>query len=239
MKYAILGDIHGNSVALNTVIEDIRRNKIGKLLLTGDFVGYYYHPQEVFTALHSWDWLGVKGNHDLMLEQIAKGKISEKFYKKKYGSSLKIALATLDKHQKQTLFSQPVTRTLLINNSEILLCHGSPWKVDEYIYPDAREETFNKFLTLGRQYVILGHTHYPFIKKTGTVYILNPGSVGQPRDFGSRASWMEADFTKNHFILHRVDFDPASLIQEALHFDPQLPYLRSVLLRNRSFSSFN
>ena len=67
MKIGLLGDIHGNSRALRAVLESARVKGVEKLCLTGDFVGYYYHPDEVLDLLASWPNHAVRGNHEAML----------------------------------------------------------------------------------------------------------------------------------------------------------------------------
>ena len=67
MRIALLGDIHGNSFALAAVLEAARAAHVEKLLITGDFVGYYFWPREVLDMLDDWDVAAVRGNHEDML----------------------------------------------------------------------------------------------------------------------------------------------------------------------------
>ena len=83
--------------------------------------------------------------------------------------------------------------------------------------------------------MILGHTHYPFIKKAedGRM-IINPGSVGQPRDKNSSASWAIVDFMTGAVDLRRTRFKSQELIKEIEKRDPSLPYLKDVLVRKKA-----
>ena len=67
MKLAILSDIHGNHIALQTVLAAIKHYEIDKLVVAGDFVGYYFWPRDVIELLESWDIIAIRGNHEEML----------------------------------------------------------------------------------------------------------------------------------------------------------------------------
>jgi predicted phosphodiesterase len=82
-------------------------------------------------------------------------------------------------------------------------------------------------------FILLGHTHHPFSYSRGGKTVLNPGSVGQPRDVGNLASWAVID-TSNRSVVHRRTlFDVASVAEEARRIDPAVPYLADVLRRKR------
>ena len=68
MKIALLADIHGNHHALSCVLDAARKEECDRLLIAGDFVGYYYHPDKVFDLLDGWKCDAVKGNHDILIQ---------------------------------------------------------------------------------------------------------------------------------------------------------------------------
>ena len=72
MKFALLSDIHGNSFALKEVLKAVKKKKITTLIITGDFVGYYFWPLEVFELLKGWIIVAIRCNHDRMLEAAIK-----------------------------------------------------------------------------------------------------------------------------------------------------------------------
>jgi len=194
MKIAILSDIHGNAHALAEVLKEIKHLKITRLFILGDIVGYYYSPDKVLQMLASFEVTMIGGNHENMLKEIQGNVIEERKIREKYGSALSASLETLSSNQLEFLTNLPDTIVEKIDNTRMTLCHGSPGQLDQYIYPKARKELFEECMLLaGTEYLLLGHTHYPFIYVSNSGTIMNPGSVGQPRDHGNMASWAVFD----------------------------------------------
>ncbi len=233
MKIAVLGDIHGNSLALQAVLADVRAQNISKLLITGDLVGYYYHPAEVLAALADLNYEMVQGNHDGMLGDYAVWDDRMKTdYKNKYGSALELAVGQLNDKHINMLKGLPWRREITIEGRNLLLCHGSPRERDEYIYPDAPESVFDRLVNKGQyDLVIMGHTHYQMRQKHNDVLFLNPGSVGQPRDGRPGASWAIIDPTGLEVEFRLTPYDLSAVAVEARRNDPELPYLAEVLAR--------
>ena len=235
MHIAVIGDIHGNAHALRLVLNDISKKGIRDLLILGDFVGYYYRADEVFSLLEQWQWQGVQGNHDRMLGQLVQeGGSGKEGYRLRYGDGLEIASRTLTTSQIVRLTELPESKELTYDGCRILLCHGSPWSQDEYIYPDAPHATFERIAQLGYDIVLLGHTHYPMVRRVQKTLIMNPGSVGQPRDFGSMASWGILTIPEREATIQRIRFDPATIIEDARRYNPENAYLIEVLTREQS-----
>lgn len=234
-RVAVLGDIHGNIAALNAVLEDIKKESINKLLNTGDLVGYYYHADQVLHALKNWQCELVQGNHDAMLGEISVWSDEmKKDYLQKYGIALEQAAnELLTKNQIAYLIRLPCRKELFIAGRHILLCHGSPWDRDEYVYPDASDEVLARCAEGDFDVVVMGHTHYPLIKQYGSTLILNPGSVGQSRNNQSAASWALLDLNALTVQLRHVTYDIVSVIAEAHRNDPKVPYLAEVLERRQ------
>ena len=74
MLIGILSDIHSNYYALKSVLNKAKKIGIDKLIIAGDYFGYYYNPDLVFSLLQNWDWIGIKGNHEIILENLIKKK---------------------------------------------------------------------------------------------------------------------------------------------------------------------
>lgn len=235
MKVALLSDIHGNAIALEKVLKEVDQEGIQKLFIMGDFVGYYYSHQKVFELLDRFQWEGIQGNHDALLADFVSGNtdVTEP-YRSGIGSSLDVALQDLTKEQIDMLVSLPKTKELVLEKQNILLCHGAPWDQNQYMYPDSEKELFDRLFALDYDFIMLGHTHYPMVKKQGEVTVVNPGSVGQPRDEGSNASWAIVDLQTGEIELRRTRFSPDELLQQIKERNPELTYLREVLLRKNS-----
>jgi putative phosphoesterase len=226
-----MGDIHGNKLALKAVLEAATAAKVDRLLVTGDLVGYYFAPSEVLELLTSWICDVVRGNHEEMLLKARSDATYLATVEACYGSGVRVALEQLTSTQLDGLCSLPHPLELDIDGSLILLSHGAPWDLDQYIYPNADQEMLARCLPKNYDLVVMGHTHYPMLMDVGSTVVVNPGSVGQPRDRKPGACWALFD-TKDHSVeLRRESYDSSSLVRECQLRHPELPYLSEVLQR--------
>lgn len=233
MKIAVLSDIHGNRVALKAVLEEVRQAGIDRIFVLGDFVGYYYRPDEVLAQLAPFNTTMVRGNHETMMEVSQHDEQAAEKVRAKYGSGVSQALKKLSAEQVSELLALPETARVTEDGVTFFLCHGSPWDNDEYIYPDADESVFLKCLNEDADFILLGHTHRPFMYARDGKVVLNPGSVGQPRDVGNLASWAIIDTSNRSVMQRRTAFDTAPVAEEAKRIDPEVPYLVEVLARKK------
>ncbi|MBL1140626.1 MAG: metallophosphoesterase family protein [Proteobacteria bacterium] len=231
MRLALLADIHGNHFALQAVLDSIKRHEVGKLLIAGDFLGYYFWPREVLELLSAWDVNAIRGNHEDMFVKAGKSPEFLEHVNANYGEGLQVALDTLTSDQINWLENLPHSLEFDTGGSKILLCHGSPWDPDEYIYPDADNEIFEKCAQTGYDWIILGHTHYPMINRSLNATIVNPGSVGQPRNRQPGAQWALLDTESCEINLFCEKYNATHLIKESRGRHPELPYLADVLVR--------
>ena len=232
MRIGLLSDIHSNAHALRAVLNAAKEKNVEKLLCCGDYVGYYYEPEKVIALLDNWDWDGISGNHETML----KDWINKKNRKKisfKYGSGISHAAKKLTTEVLARLHEMPYIKKILIDNYKILFCHGSPWNRDMYIYPDAEESIVNKIFEYDSDadIIVFGHSHYPVLWERGDKRIVNPGSVGQPRNKKPGASWVLWDTTLNAFQFLRENYDASPVVDMCRKIDPKIKYLANVLVR--------
>lgn len=231
MKLALLGDIHGNDNALCSVLGAASSSGVDELLITGDLVGYYFAPQEVLELLKPWRRHAVRGNHEDMLNA---ARSSPEFLAQvdaRYGTGLRTAIEQLDEVRLDELCSLPHPLELEIDGCKILLCHGAPWDNDCYVYPDAQAELLDQCAVQEFELVVLGHTHYPMQHRIGDALVVNPGSVGQPRNRQPGAHWALFDTATRNLEFHREQYDASDLAQECRQRHPELPYLAEVLTR--------
>jgi len=160
MKVGLLSDIHGNGHALKAVLEKAKSKNVEKILCCGDYVGYYYEPDTVIDLLDEWDWVGIGGNHEHMLRDLSNKK-NEEMILNKYGSGLFHAKEKLSHDNIVRLIQLPDTKKLRISEYNVLLCHGSPWSTDAYIYPDTDKKFIDKYFNFEFDISVYGHTHYP------------------------------------------------------------------------------
>jgi putative phosphoesterase len=231
VKVGILGDIHGNSPALAAVLGHARREGVEKLVVTGDLVGYYFDPAGVLRMLQEWDVTMVRGNHEDMLAAARADAAALPAIRKSYGSGIEVALEELSQAELDRLCGLPHPLPLQLEDVRVLLCHGSPADNDEYVYPDATPEALARCAVPGYDVVIMGHTHYPLQREVGGVTLLNPGSVGQPRNREPGAQWALLDTATGRTTLRNERYDPTPVAAEARARHAELPYLADVLTR--------
>lgn len=233
MKLGLLGDIHGNADALKAVLIAAKALEVEQLLVTGDLVGYYFEPGAVLEMLRLWPTQVVRGNHEAMLEAAREDfRFLEKI-KRKYGTGVELALKQLTSEQLDDLCKLPDTRVLNVDNCRILLCHGSPSSIDQYVYRDAPKSVLEGCSVKGADIVIMGHTHYQMDLIVDQTRLVNPGSVGQPRDGRPGAQWAVLD-TATHNIEFRLEaYSCEHLLGQCRIRHPELPYLASILERRK------
>jgi len=222
MLVAVLSDIHSNAYALDAVLDGI--GPVDQLWVLGDIVGYGPHPDQVVERLRGEATVAVQGNHDAaVLGRIPTGTFNEQARR-----AVEWTARTLTSAAREWLAALPDERV----EGDFTLVHGSPrdplW---EYLLsiPAAR-------LSLGAfstPHCLVGHTHHPLVFRDdqGQVEvlvpgdggrlllderrcILNPGSVGQPRDGDPRASVLLLDTERNEAAWRRFDYPIAKTQQD-------------------------
>ncbi len=229
MKIGILGDIHGNDIALKKILNKAKNKNVVKLLITGDLIGYYYNISEIFSLLKEWDWISVRGNHEDMLKKSINNKKYLNNITSKYGSSIKIALKELTKKQINFLTSLPHPFEIKIDGKKILLCHGSPSDLNFYVYPDCDNKILKEISKKNHDLIILGHTHYPMHRQINSTTIINPGSVGQPRNKQKGAQWALYDTKNSKLDFYVEKYNPNKIIKQVMMYDPENEYLYNIL----------
>ncbi|KRC81718.1 metallophosphoesterase family protein [Sphingomonas sp. Root241] len=231
MKVAILSDIHANRFALEAVLSDLDRAGVETILFAGDVVGYYYWPRQTIDRIVAdGRFICIRGNHeDIFREYVADASCRDS-YRKKYGSGYDVCLSELDAGHLAWLDQLPEQASVEIGGRRFFMRHGSLRSTDEYIYPDADAA---KLLAnhSGEDITIFGHTHYPFVHASGERLLLNPGSVGQPRDVGGLASYALVLTDTGVVQFRRRNFDKDAVAAAAKARDPELAYLWKILER--------
>jgi putative phosphoesterase len=231
MRVALLADIHGNAAALKAVLDAARVQGVDRILFAGDCVGYYYAPERCLELLADWDVTSVRGNHEDLLEQMLADPARTEGIHQHYGSGLATAARVLSASQRAFLAALPLRARLDLDGTSITLCHGAPWDADQYVYPNAGAELLARCAAEGTDYVVMGHTHYAFTAQSGATVLVNPGSVGQPRDRKPGAAWGLLDTTTREYQPRLETYDVDAVIRQTRAIDPHLPYLWEVLVR--------
>ncbi len=199
MRIAFISDVHANLVALEAVMARVDDLEVDRVFCAGDVVGYYPYPNETISLFQSRGIESIAGNHDRSV-------ISEDTS----WMNLLAAEAILWTHDHLSASSKEFLSFLpksmhIEAATKIGIFHGSPLDEDEYVL----EEQALPFMLAASncRVVVLGHTHVPFIKRFEEGAILNPGSVGQPRDGDPRASFATLEADSEEVSFHRVEYD--------------------------------
>jgi putative phosphoesterase len=200
MRIALISDVHGNFDALKAVMEDIKKLKIDKVYCLGDIVNYYYEPHKCINIFIKKKIKSIKGNHENIFFETLKNNKKRDHYSKIYGRSIDVNFKKLKKNHIVFLKKLKEKLTIKIKNLKIILAHGSPWSTNTYIYPNFQKTIKKALAKYNADYIFLGHTHIPMnIKINRKTSIINPGSVGQPRNKCNNACWATFD-TENREI---------------------------------------
>jgi putative phosphoesterase len=233
MRIAIIADIHANADALMAVLSAASSAQVDLLLVAGDLVGYYFEPRRTLGLLNSWEKpiYVVRGNHEEMLLAAYQSAATLAQITARYGPGIQIALDQLSASELNWLASLP--HPLVINDfgCSILLCHGSPSSTNQYVYPNSPLNDIMNCLDLALDILVMGHTHYPMVKALNTCLVVNPGSVGQPRNRMPGAHWALFDTDSRSVECLVESYDITSLQEKCIQLAPEFPYLSQVLSR--------
>jgi putative phosphoesterase len=232
MKIAVLADVHANLPALESVLAAADEAGADRTICLGDMVGYYYWPAECLRLLVARNTWMIQGNHDALLVSAERDAKILADLTQRYGSGHRTALAELGADELALLRDLPTDQIATFDGVSVLLCHGSPWDRDTYVYPDTDGPVRRRMLD-SAPVVLFGHTHYPTLWRDGDRFAANPGSVGQPRHGKPGAHWAMWDTDDGSFELLCESYDTASVVQACQKNDPNLPYLADVLERTR------
>jgi predicted phosphodiesterase len=195
--FAVFSDVHGNLPALEAVLADIERRGVTTTLCLGDLVGYGPSPNEVAALVRAREIPSLLGNYDRGIgfetgdcgcvyktdEQRAEGAVSLEWTQIEATSGTRAFLRTLDD---QFVLQCPA--------GEVLAVHGSPRRINEYLFED-RPATAMERMAHDYPYpaILFGHTHIPYARQVGATTFVNVGSAGRPKDGDWRACYAVVD----------------------------------------------
>lgn len=234
MKVAVFADIHANIYALEAVLADCKEKAIDHFIVAGDLIGYYYWPQAVIRHLMNNPQVTcIRGNHEDILKETIDSPAAALIYRQKYGSCYDVCHEMLSEKEIQWLLNLPSRAEFALGGLNFSVHHGSPLGVNQYIYPNAAAEVLASCHT-SADFTILGHTHYPFVHHLKDSVLLNPGSVGQPRDVGGYACYALIDLDNRDVFINRISYDVSRVVAAAKELDPKLSYLYEIMARKAS-----
>jgi predicted phosphodiesterase len=224
MRILILSDIHANWPALEAVLNEARKIGFDQIWCAGDIVGYYPWCNEVTHWVRENVQRCVMGNHDAIIA----GLVSPDYFSSYAYTAIIWTLRELSRENKGFISQLP----LVIKDKSTLLVHDTPLRplsMEYILYP---EEALEVLKNTPQRLIFYGHTHIPILFELGREelkvvyemdgyplredkkYLINPGSVGQPRDGIPLASFLIWDTERNLLFHKRVDFDKERVIRE-------------------------
>ena len=188
-------------------------------------------PKKVWNRVNKLNGFIIKGNHEDLLYDSFNSPILCKEIKMKYGTGHQVALNQLSIEDIKQLYNLPEKKLIQIKEYSFELNHGSPWDQNAYLYPDTALEILEKANNPAIDFVLVGHSHYPFIKKLSHSTIINPGSVGQNRQVGGFATWVLMDLEEMGIEIISTKYSVKSLAKKVKALDPDKSYNYSILFR--------
>jgi predicted phosphodiesterase len=220
MRFGIFSDTHANLEALSAVLEAYRDERIDTYFCLGDTVGYGGSPNECADLVRNLAKVTILGNHDAAVS----GRMDYSYYYEAARHALDVHAAMVSAENMAWLKGLPYQHK--VEESDVLLCHGSPVRLEEFEYifaPEQARECLPIWDKLGH-ITLIGHSHLckvfaltknsveelpsaDFELEADKKYIVSVGSVGQPRDFDNRASFTVFDTEKKRFEFKRIEYD--------------------------------
>jgi len=228
MRYGVISDIHGNAEALRAVLADIKTESVDIIICLGDIVGYYPDPEECVRLIRENAAYAVAGNHDFA----AIGQIDTINFTYYAYEAMEWTKMNLSEESALYLKSLP----LMIELDSMVFVHSSPAFPERftYVFPNSVETIRQAFESMVNKIYFVGHTHWPCIIiqdqpgvirnadtdsvriEDGCYYLVNPGSVGQPRNRKSASSYALYDTETKIMTLKKVDYNLALTQQRTI-----------------------
>jgi predicted phosphodiesterase len=229
MRLALISDIHANIEALDATLDDIATQSVDRIVCLGDIVGYNRDAAKCIARLRSADCVCVAGNHDLAVC----GRISTHEFSKAAARAVAWTREQLAQEDLDFLSKLPVKTVV---GDKLVAVHGAlhPEENCESVRLDNDDHRLLSFIALmghssGAQICAFGHTHRAVVYEwrydriterpeqevkleDGVYYLINPGTIGEPRTFDRRASYRILDLALRIVLLRHVDYD-TSLIR--------------------------
>ncbi len=218
---AVIADIHGNLPALEASLREIERLGVDAVHCGGDLVGYGPHPNEVCALIEERAIPTIYGNYDYAiardLEDCGCAYVTPE--DRALGQrSVAWTLEHTSRRAKDFMRDLPFDLSLRLGSQLIRLVHGSPRKVNEYLFEDKPARLYERLAAQAEcDVLVFGHTHKPWIHEYGGVQFVNCGSVGKPKDGDPRAAFAvlaSDEAGKVHARIERAEYDAEAVARE-------------------------
>jgi putative phosphoesterase len=217
---AVITDIHGNLPALQAALARIEELGIERVFCGGDLVGYGPHPNEVCALIVERHIPTVYGNYDYAIarDEADCGCAYVSPQDRELGQlSVDWTLAHTSRDSKKFMRGLPFDLRFPVGDTDVHLVHGSPRKVNEYLFEDKPARLYERLAAAEHDRVLVfGHTHKPWVHEYGGVLFVNCGSVGKPKDGDPRGAFavLRAATKGVGVTIERVAYDAQAVADE-------------------------
>ncbi len=252
MHLAIISDIHANLPALEACLADIEHHSVDAIYCLGDLVGYNVWHNEVIARIRAERIPTIAGNYDVGIGTASDdcGCAYKTDYERQLGKeSIAYTNATITDQNRAYLRTLPAHLIIEYRQASgamyrLALVHGSPRRVNEYLFADRSQESLLRLLDgIAADVLICGHTHIPYHRclrpsDGRTLHVINAGSVGKPKDGDPRACYVLLSVDEDQSGVHlqvefrRIPYD-VELAARAIEQSP-LPNDYAMMLRTAS-----
>ena len=223
MRIAVFSDIHANIHALQAVLDDIETQQPDRTLCLGDLVGYGAFPNEVVEMIRKSGIPTIKGNYDdgVGYERGDCGCAYKTQADRERGhESIVWTTQAVTEQNKAFLRQLLPSIELRSNGMTVKAVHGSPRRINEYLFEDRPIASLEKALdAAGTNVMVCGHTHLPYHKVIGNRHIVNDGSVGKPKHGNPLACYVILEISNTlrvHFRYVAYDYEAAAAAVEVV-----------------------
>jgi len=220
-RIAVITDIHANLPALEAALEAVDDLDVDALWCGGDLVGYGPRPNEVCALIERRAIPTIYGNYDYAIARDLEdcGCAYRDPHDRELGQqSVDWTLGHTDQRAKDFMHRLPFDLRFSMGERRVRLVHGSPRKVNEYLFEDKPARTFERIAAGSDcEVLVFGHTHRPWIHEYGGVLFVNCGSVGKPKDGDPRASFALLELDETGEIgasIERVAYDADAVARD-------------------------
>ena len=219
-RVAVVTDIHANLPALEAALERIAALGVDHVFCGGDLVGYGPHPNEVCALIEERGIPTIYGNYDYAIGRGLDdcGCAYRDQRDRELGQrSVTWTLEHTSDRSKELMRELPFDLRFELGERRVRLVHGSPRKVNEYLFEDKPARTFERIAAgADCDVLVFGHTHQPWVHEYGRVLFVNCGSVGKPKDGDPRAAFgvLTDDDGRLDVTIERVEYDAQSVADE-------------------------
>jgi putative phosphoesterase len=225
-RVAVITDIHANLPALLAALERTDELGIGQIYCGGDLVGYGPHPNEVCALIAEREIPTIYGNYDYAIardhDDCGCAYVTQ--HDRELGQrSVEWTLAHTTQASKDFMLTLPFDLHVPVGSTDVHLVHGSPRKVNEYLFEDKPARLYERLAAAETGPVLVfGHTHKPWTREYGGVLFVNCGSVGKPKDGDPRGAFavLTAAGNRVEATIERIDYDNEAVAAEVREAGP-------------------